>query len=320
MKKHNYLEQCVCCNKSGINIKNNILRNNYSLAKCSKCNFKFTFPRPNIDFLIDYYNSISSVRFYKFSDKICIKDSKGIYSDIKKYNPEAKTILEIGGSTGYYLNGLKLRGYDVIGSELSADAVNLAKEWYNIKMYEAEFPPTSYEGSFDVIIIHHVIEHVIDPINFITEAKKYLSKNGIIIIETPNVNSIGIKIFGRHYPVFCPPGHLNYFSKTTIKKLLGNDSAVKLITTSYSGQSLYNFVNATFSLLSIKRLINKVISKEQKVKTTQKVSTLNNSKYSVLLFSQKISKILQLIMFPIFWAIDKLNMGENLNFILKNEN
>lgn len=319
MKQHNVLKRCVLCKYDDIDIKHNVLRNNYSIAKCLKCDFKFTFPRPKIDFLIDYYNSISSVRFYKFTDKRCIKDSQGIYNDIKKYNPKAKTILEIGGSTGYYLNGLKLRGYDVIGSELSGDAVNLAKEWYNIKMYEAEFPPASYEGSFDVIIIHHVIEHVIDPINFMISAKKYLSKNGIIIIETPNVNSIGIKIFGRHYPVFCPPGHLNYFSRKTIKELLGNESVVKLITTSYSGQSLYNFVNAFFSLISIKPLVNKIISREQKVKTTQKVSTLNNSKYSVLIFSQKISKILQLIMFPIFWSIDKLNMGENLNFIIKNE-
>jgi 2-polyprenyl-3-methyl-5-hydroxy-6-metoxy-1,4-benzoquinol methylase len=319
MKKHNYIEHCVCANQSELKIEDNILRNSYSLATCGKCNFKFTYPRPNIDFLIDYYNSISSVRFYKFSNERCIKDSKGIYSDIKKYKPEAKTVLEIGGSTGYYLNGLKLRGYDVIGSELSADAVKLAKEWYNIKMYEAEFPPTSYEGSFDVIIIHHVIEHVIDPINFIAVAKKYLSKNGIIIIETPNVNSIGIKMFGRHYPVFCPPGHLNYFSITTIKELLGNGSVAKLITTSNSGQSLYNFANATLSLLSIKRLMNNVISREQKVETNQKVSTLNNSKYSVLVFAQKISKILQLIIFPIFWTIDKLNMGENLNLIIRNE-
>ena len=65
--------------------------------------------------------------------------------------------------------------------------------------------------------------------------------------------------------------------------------------------------------------MNNVISREQKVETNQKVSTLNNSKYSVLVFAQKISKILQLIIFPIFWTIDKLNMGENLNLIIRNE-
>jgi SAM-dependent methyltransferase len=317
-EKHREAITCPICNSSNIVQKSWILRNNYRLGVCDNCEFQFTQPRPELDYLIDYYNSISSVRFYKFSDERTIADSRLIYKQIKKHQPNAKRVLEIGGSTGYYLQGLKLRGYEVVGSELSSNAVKLAREWYDLEMYEAEFPPAALKNTFDVVIIHHVIEHVIDPVDFFQNAAEFLSKDGIFIVETPNVNSWGIRLFKNHYPVFCPPGHLNFFSKVTIVKAVPSSHLIKEVSTnSNGGHTIYNMANATLSRFGIKDSINHKISKKEEIVSKSEVKTINNKKYSYLMLGYKISKGIQLVFTPLFFLLDKMGLGENLTIVSK---
>ena len=157
--------ECPLCKSVNIQKTTKVLRNNYILAKCTECDFQFSSPRPTFDELSKFYNSIASVRFFKHSTHQAYHDSKYLAQEIKKYHSDAKRVLEIGASTGYYLFGLKQRGFEVIGSELSLDACKLAKEWYNIEMYDSVFPPISkFQNYFDVIIVHHVIEHVVNPL------------------------------------------------------------------------------------------------------------------------------------------------------------
>jgi 2-polyprenyl-3-methyl-5-hydroxy-6-metoxy-1,4-benzoquinol methylase len=43
---------------------------------------------------------------------------------------------------------------------------------------------------FDNIILGHVLEHVIDPVNILSLCKKWLKNNGLILASVPNKNSI----------------------------------------------------------------------------------------------------------------------------------
>jgi len=315
-KTHTVLTKCPVCKDNNLAYSNNSLRNDYSLGVCNTCNFKYAHPRPKIEFLVDYYNSISSVRFYKESDEKALKDTKKLNRMILKNHPEAKNILEIGCSTGYYLRGLKLRGFEVCGSELSEDAVNLAREWYNVEVFASEFPPPSHLNKYDVIIIHHVIEHVMNPKDFLEQASNYLSDKGIFIIETPNVNSMGIKLFRNNYPVFCPPGHLNFFSKSTLEKVLPeNHKPLESKTASANGYVIYNCINAFLATINLKGAIDNKISKKETIKSNIKTKASNNRKYSYLKMMYKFSKITQTILYPFFFLIDKAGLGENLSLV-----
>ncbi len=193
--------QCIFCNSDNVKIEQWWIRNNFKLTTCQKCNGKFITPRPTHSELVSYYNSLSSIRFFKQTDAEAIKDSRKLKKQIEEIHPTANDVLEVGCSTGYYLRGLKLSGYKVMGSELSVEACELAEKWYDVKVYSGEFPPISYFEQFDVVIIHHVIEHVSNPNAFFSEALQYLRKGGIILIETPNYDSLGIKLFKGHSPV-----------------------------------------------------------------------------------------------------------------------
>ncbi|MFN4299818.1 MAG: class I SAM-dependent methyltransferase [Thermaurantimonas sp.] len=310
---------CPICKRNNVKNLRKTLRNNYFLVNCLECDFYFASPRPTFQELSDFYNSISSIRFFKHSQKEAEKFSEPLFKKIRTYHPSCRKILEIGASTGYQLFGLKNRGYEVVGSELSNDACKLAREWYNIEMYADEFPPEEeFKEYFDVIIIHHVIEHVVKPREFIERASKYLAKNGWLFIETPNVKSLGVKLLGKDYPVFCPPGHLNFFSKKTLESILPKSIIpIKSYTTSMDGLTPYNILNGIFSKLKLKDFIDKKINVKQKIEAKSEVKVLNSKKYIVLTLLFRLSKFVFILFYPLFIFIDSIGLGENLYLISK---
>jgi 2-polyprenyl-3-methyl-5-hydroxy-6-metoxy-1,4-benzoquinol methylase len=310
---------CPICKSKKINLSKKLLRNDYVLADCLDCTFKFASPRPTFKELANFYNSISSVRFYKHTDKEAVNDSRLLHNKIQRFHPEAKRILEIGASTGYYLHGLKLRGYEVVGSELSSDACKLAEEWYGNEMYANEFPPIEkFKEYFDVVIIHHVIEHIVNPLEFLEQASLYIAKGGCLFIETPNIKSFGIKITGKDYPVFCPPGHLNFFSLKTLANALPNKlNVIKSYTTTRGGLTPYHIANAIFAKLSLKKVIEKKVDNKKKIISKSNVSVENNRKFELLRFMYKLSNIIYLLFYPFFLLTNKIGIGENLYIIAK---
>jgi 2-polyprenyl-3-methyl-5-hydroxy-6-metoxy-1,4-benzoquinol methylase len=315
------VNQCINCGSDSIVLKNWILRNDFKLGECKACGFQFAQPRPTIEYLIEYYNSITNSRFYRHTNVQALKSVRAIHRLISNHHSTAKKVLEIGCSTGYYLQGLKLEGYEVVGTELSSDAVNLAKEWYDIAVYNAEFPPDLFLNYFDVIIIHHVIEHVIEPRQFLAKADSYLAKEGIMILETPNIKSIGISIFKQNYPVLCPPGHLNFFSLETLRKVMpGEHKIVYGVTTSLSNLSVYNCVVALMSVLRVKTFLTKLVSKKVKMKGSSLSELKTNRKFAYGKVLNQFSKVLHFIFYPAFYFLDKIGVGENLGIVSKKVN
>lgn len=313
--------KCNNCESTNITIKNWSLRNDFKLGQCNACGFTFTEPRPTLEYLINFYNSISNSRFYRHTDAEAMRASSEIDSLIKKYNPSAKKVLEIGCSTGYYLHGLCQHGYEVTGTELSTDAVLLAKDWYNVNVFNDEFPPDSFQNHFDVIIIYHVIEHVIDAPAFLRRADQFLVSGGIMILETPNFKSVGVSLFKAHYPVLSPPGHLNFFNINTLERAMpANYSSVFRRTTSNGNHTVYNMIVGATSLLNVKALLNRLISRKVRIKDTSTKKEITTNKkfvYSRALLAT--TKFVQITLFPFFYLFDKSGKGENLGLISKKQ-
>ena len=80
-----------------------------------------------------------------------------------------------------------------------------------------------FKMSFDVIMFYHVIEHLKNPPEAIKLIKKVLKKNGILILGTPNVESVVAKIFKGNYRHFIP-AHTCLYGKKSISKLLEDNN------------------------------------------------------------------------------------------------
>lgn len=67
--------------------------------------------------------------------------------------------------------------------------------------------------AFDMVICHHVIEHMNDPESFVEDAANVLTERGCLIIETPDIR------FNRHF--FDDSTHVTPFTKASMETLIG---------------------------------------------------------------------------------------------------
>jgi SAM-dependent methyltransferase len=71
-------------------------------------------------------------------------------------------------------------------------------------------------GSFDLVYASHVIEHVPDPGGFLATIHRALSTRGLVVIDTPNFDTVDRKVFGRHHwGAYHFPRHFFIFDELT---------------------------------------------------------------------------------------------------------
>ena len=130
------------------------------------------------------------------------------------------SVLDIGCGLGYFLSALNLNidKYGVEDSKFACDHVK--KNFKEIEILNGSYELIeTFEKKFDVIMFYHVIEHLKDPQKAIQIIKKVLKKNGILILGTPNVESMIAKIFKKNFRHFIP-AHTCLYGEKSIKNLL----------------------------------------------------------------------------------------------------
>lgn len=127
-------------------------------------------------------------------------------------------LLDIGCGNGTFLASMRERGWEVLGVEPDPEASRLARERYGLEVVtdtlEGAALPVS---SADAITLNHVIEHVPDPVALLEECCRLLQPGGKLVAVTPNVESLGHRLFGARWPHLDPPRHLHLFSQRTLQ-------------------------------------------------------------------------------------------------------
>ncbi len=98
-------------------------------------------------------------------------------------------LLEVGCGFGDFGHWCALEhACHVTGIDPSGEAIEYAKKMYPEQQWDigsAEKLPYP-DNTFDVVLSLEVIEHVIDPLLFLTEAFRALRAGGVLIVQTPN--------------------------------------------------------------------------------------------------------------------------------------
>ena len=139
-----------------------------------------------------------------------------IFRDIPPFKGEGR-ILDIGCNNGLYLSILKSIGWKVLGVELNP-ALAQAQEALGIEVKQGTLEDAQFEeGSFDVVRLSHVLEHLYEPLKTLKEIAKILKPNGQIRITVPNQRSFAFFLFKDLW--YGAPGHLYCFKPFTLSKL-----------------------------------------------------------------------------------------------------
>ncbi|AEH00859.1 class I SAM-dependent methyltransferase [Lacinutrix sp. 5H-3-7-4] len=203
----------------------------FTLIHNNEFDYLETLPKPSLNKLPEYYKSEDYIShtnakrnlFEKVYHQVRVYSLKKKVKLINSFNTESKNILDFGCGTGAFLNEAQNQGWNITGIEPDEKARILANTQTNNAVLPSQDFNTLPEKSFDVITLWHVLEHIPDLQEKISQLKKLLKENGTLIIAVPNYNSFDAKHYKSFWAAFDVPRHLWHFSKKSITTLFARE-------------------------------------------------------------------------------------------------
>lgn len=204
--------KCVLCGSSSGQALYSF--NHLTITKCVKCGLVRTEGTPLMDYE-KYHRDEDYEKFGKMFRNIFLLR----YRLIKKFVKGKGAVLDIGASTGGFLEHFKDDSWEVWGVEPSKSGDLARKKGIKIikETFEKAKLPRNY---FDVVILNHTLEHVTNPVLFLKKAKEVLKSGGVLFIDVPNFGGLSSKTFGKHWRYLTPNEHLFHFTPKTLTKVV----------------------------------------------------------------------------------------------------
>lgn len=245
----------------------------FCLIKCYTCGFIFREDRIIKNKPVIIEKDICDVSedptgcknwyYYRFNKRI---------KEIIKYKKNPGKILDIGCAWGYFLDIARDRGWDVYGVDIDKTEIEYCKR-KGIKVYQGEIVNMNFhEKSFDTVCMFHVLEHVYNVKQTLSEVYKILKSDGLFVVEIPTIGSLKARIYGKYWS-YITEDHINYFTVKLLKRILENEGFKILKIKFYSTTGIMNTINkithknvgsklnSIFSFLSpIKSISEKIFS------------------------------------------------------------
>jgi SAM-dependent methyltransferase len=136
---------------------------------------------------------------------------------VQKIQPHGR-LLDIGAGSGILVEQAIEMGYRAEGIEPSGWLHEMAVQRH-LPVHLGTFPNPATSGSFDVITLINVIEHVPNPVELLRNIAESLSPGGTAIVVTPDVGSVAAHILGWKWWHFRV-AHIGYFNKRTLLSAL----------------------------------------------------------------------------------------------------
>lgn len=111
-------------------------------------------------------------------------------------------------------------GWHVTGIELHPGAAELArqvtKEIFEGDLMAAPFP----DGAFDLVTAFHILEHLPDPQSALRQIVRWLAPGGRAVVEVPNFESLGRRLFEADWYGLDLPFHLSHFTRESLTRFV----------------------------------------------------------------------------------------------------
>ena len=169
----------------------------------------------------------------RYADSVLgLPDSERVKSIVELIG-SGKKVLDVGCGNGEIDKLLIENNNEVNGIDISETCVRKAKEvGVSAVICDLENEDFPFEDKFDVILAAEIIEHVIDTDRFLQKIASSLKSDGELVLTTPNLAALGRRLLllankNPHIEVSLEKdsaGHVRYFIKDTLEKLLEKNS------------------------------------------------------------------------------------------------
>jgi len=243
----------------------------FNFCRCDSCGYIFDSPRPSFTEITAFYSKAGKYDTWLNQERARDMLWKRRLRKLLRSGARGR-LLDVGTGYGQFLYHARPFFAAVTGTEVSENAVALAKEKYGMTLLAGDvealdLPPQS----FDAITLFHVLEHVPDPRKLMNVCHALLREQGLLVIAVPNdvlawtskIKKIGKKLGLKSFQKFSPKLgisragtsreiHLSHFTPAVLRRLLEN-SGLHLIEESldpyYASTGVRLFLDGVFYAL-----------------------------------------------------------------------
>ncbi|MFP4056864.1 MAG: class I SAM-dependent methyltransferase [Candidatus Brocadiia bacterium] len=216
---------CPLC--GGAEHRRLVTKRGCDVVRCAACGMVFVWPQPPADQLEalyaapGYHAAIDEAeRRRTFARRL---------GQLEELAPRRGRLLDVGCSTGTFLQVARDEGWDAAGVDLDPQAVEAARarglDARCGRIEEAGFEPQS----FDVVTLFDLVEHTPEPRATLAACRRLLRPGGLLALTTPDIGGLvprvtywlSARTLGAwDHPT--PPGHLVQFSRRTLRQMLAS--------------------------------------------------------------------------------------------------
>lgn len=254
------------------------------IVECRRCGLVYTNPRSVVS-PAEFYDSEFWAAYeegYELNlPMIRLVTRKWITELARRSSGPRMRVAELGSGLGAFLAEAQALGHEVYGIEPSPHAIEYARSRFGLdNVFEgtAAMLPDLPLPEVDAFVMLATIEHLPDPRGTLKHASRLLAPRGLLLISTGVWGCFNHRVAGTRWTIIAPEGHLYYFSKRTLRKLLERAGF----------EQLCLWTNGAL------------------------VNTLTDSRFLVRLFNNRFTDLLRL-----GWFVSKLGLGDEMFVIAR---
>lgn len=189
------------------------------LRRCRQCGCLWADDaRQDEAMLVAAYERVSKLYFESTENDPRYLQFYRWIEQLLKQHVSGRTVLDVGCGDGTFLSTLS-SDWSKRGVEPSASGARLARE-RSLEVACGTLDTTTESFEVDLISALDVIEHVVDPHNFIESLKQHLGKDGTVLLLTGDADAYPARIAGSQWSYLRWCGHISVFSQSGLRRLL----------------------------------------------------------------------------------------------------
>lgn len=202
-------------------------------VRCTGCSLVYENPRFTAEELKEFYSSESYyVRsggateatsgyadYFAQCSPAILED---YFSLLRRIAPAAGPVrfLDVGCGPGGLVDVARRAGWEATGLELSSWSVEQGRQ-RGLQIVEGTLEQAAFPGgSFDVISLFDVLEHLPRPVEYVRELHRILKPGGAVLVETPNVEGFFVRrLYRERSDMVKPRAHICLYGPRTARRL-----------------------------------------------------------------------------------------------------
>ena len=206
-----------------------IEKDGFNFGKCISCGSVFMNPGPSLQLIDEFYKNSHNYKFwgeYMYPQSrlerlktIHISRADWVINTLKKQFPNQQKfeILELGAGTGDTLSTItKNKSIEITGFAIEPNAsMRSSLDSNNVTLINnSDLNLVEYKSKFDAVISFEVLEHLLNPGEYLFSISQNLKKAGLFLATTPNASSLEVQFLQdssstidiEHISVLTPSG------------------------------------------------------------------------------------------------------------------